>query len=53
MVGDTVYDVVGASALSIPAIGVSWGYGSVADMRSAGATEIAYTTTQLLEILDA
>ena len=53
MVGDTVYDVIGAAALSIPTIGVSWGYGQVADMRNAGAIAIADTTTELLEILNA
>lgn len=53
MVGDTVYDVIGALALAIPAIGVSWGYGKVADMLNAGATAIADTATQLLELLGA
>ena len=52
MVGDTMYDVIGASAHSIPTIGVSWGYGTVEDMQSAGAAAIAYTTHELLELLN-
>lgn len=51
MVGDTVYDVVGAKALDIPTIGVSWGYGSVTDMQEAGAIKIANTTDELLDTL--
>lgn len=49
MVGDTKYDVLGAKAHSIPAIGVSWGYGSVEEMLAAGAIGIADTMQQLLE----
>ena len=41
MVGDTAFDVVGAAAHGIPAIGVAWGYGKVADMEAAGAAGIA------------
>lgn len=51
MVGDTVFDVVGAAAHGIPAIGVSWGYGSVTDMKDAGAIAIAEDPQQLLSIL--
>lgn len=49
MVGDTKYDVLGAKAHGIPAIGVSWGYGSVEEMVQAGAVGIADTMEQLLE----
>ena len=51
MVGDTEYDVLGAAAHGIPTIGVSWGYGSVEKMRSAGAKAIADTPEALLELL--
>ncbi len=51
MVGDTAYDVTGAAAHGIPTIGVSWGYGSVEEMRAAGAIAIADTPAQLLELL--
>ena len=52
MVGDTVYDVVGAAALNIPTIGVSWGYGTAEDMLNAGAIGIADTMDQLLTLLE-
>ena len=51
MVGDTKYDVLGAKAHGIPAIGVSWGYGSVEEMTDAGAIGIADTMEQLLELI--
>ena len=51
MIGDTAYDVTGAAAHGIPTIGVSWGYGKVEDMQSAGAIAIADTTEQLLNML--
>ena len=51
MVGDTVYDVLGARQLGIPCLGVSWGYGEVADMEQAGAIGIARSMEQLLSML--
>ena len=51
MVGDTKFDVIGAKAHGIPCIGVSWGYGTVAEMQEAGAHSIAYTTGELEEML--
>lgn len=52
MVGDTSYDVIGAKAHGMPAIGVSWGYGKVADMEAAGAAAIAHTMDELLQLLN-
>ena len=52
MVGDTVYDILGAKAHGIPAIGVAWGYGNVRDMTEAGAIAIAESTEELLALLD-
>lgn len=49
MVGDTVYDVLGAAEHSIKTIGVSWGYGEVSDMKQAGAIAIVDSPAQLLE----
>lgn len=51
MVGDTKFDVLGAKAHGIPCIGVSWGYGSVAEMHEAGAVSVADTMEQLLKLL--
>ena len=52
MVGDTAYDVIGAKAHGMPAIGVSWGYGEVADMEEAGAAAIAHTMDELFSLLN-
>lgn len=51
MVGDTKYDILGAKIHGIPAIGVSWGYGNVQEMKYAGAVGIAGTMDDLLNIL--
>lgn len=51
MVGDTKYDVIGARHHGIPAIGVSWGYGTVDDMVNAGASAIADTPDRLFRLL--
>lgn len=51
MVGDTRFDILGAKAHGIPAVGVAWGYGEISDMRAAGAAAIAENPQQLLEIL--
>jgi len=51
MVGDTKFDILGAAAHGIPAIGVAWGYGKTADMEAAGAAAIACSPQQLLHLL--
>lgn len=51
MVGDTVTDVKGAAVHNIPTVGVSWGYGEVADMEDAGAVAIVDTMDALYEYL--
>lgn len=52
MVGDTEFDVIGSAKHNIPCIGVSWGYGTVESMVSAGAYAIANTMQELLEYLE-
>ena len=52
MVGDTKFDVIGANAHGIPAIGVAWGYGKVEDMEAAGAKAIARSMEELLALLN-
>ena len=52
MVGDTAYDVIGAAAHKIPAIGVSWGYGNVEEMKASGAVAIANSVEELLFLLN-
>ena len=51
MVGDTVFDVTGAAAHGIPAIGVAWGYGDPEELRQAGALAIAATPEALPGLL--
>lgn len=51
MVGDTKYDILGAKAHGIPAIGVGWGYGKVEEMEAAGAVGIADSMEQLLGLI--
>lgn len=51
MVGDTAYDVTGAAAHGIPTIGVSWGYGQVADMEKVGAMAIAHNMEELIALI--
>ena len=51
MVGDTVYDVIGAKAHGIPTIGVSWGYGKADEMSEAGALAIAQSVEELYQLL--
>ena len=51
MVGDTKFDVIGAQRHGIPAIGVSWGYGTVEEIQNAGAIGIAHSMDELLNML--
>lgn len=51
MVGDTKYDILGAKAHGIPAIGVGWGYGKVKEMEEAGAVGIAQTMDELIGLI--
>ncbi len=53
MVGDTVFDVLGAAELGIPTIAVSWGYGNVADMKATGALAVADNMEELYQLLQA
>ncbi len=40
MIGDRQYDCLGASANGIAAVGALWGYGSMAELKAAGATAL-------------
>lgn len=52
MVGDTTFDVIGATAHGIPTVGVAWGYGKVRDMLDAGAVAVAEDMEQLHKFLN-
>jgi phosphoglycolate phosphatase len=47
MVGDRSYDVTGAATHGIGCIGVTWGYGSAEELRSAGARHVIDRPDQL------
>jgi phosphoglycolate phosphatase len=47
MVGDRSFDVVGAHANGLPAIGVTWGIGDRSELQSAGADAVIDTPAQL------
>lgn len=51
MVGDREHDILGARAHSLDAIGVTYGYGSLAELRAAGATAIAGSVAELADLL--
>ncbi|MCV2876927.1 HAD-IA family hydrolase [Rhodobacteraceae bacterium XHP0102] len=51
VVGDTVYDIEMARAAQTDAIGVSWGYHAVADLRAAGAVSILDRPDELIPVL--
>ena len=51
MVGDTVFDVVGANEHKIPTVGVSWGYGVKQDMLQAGAVAVVHSMEELYQHL--
>lgn len=47
MVGDRVFDIVGAHANGMKAIGVLWGYGSIEELKAARADVILQRTSEL------
>ncbi len=52
MVGDRSFDIVAARAHGLSAIGVSWGIGSVEELRAAGADVIVEQPGELVALLD-
>jgi len=51
LVGDTIFDVEGANAHQIPCVAVTYGFGNVEEMKSAGAVAFIDTLMELPEIL--
>ena len=51
MVGDRCYDILGAAKFSLDSIGVTYGYGSEEELKTAGATYIAETTGDVVNII--
>jgi len=52
MIGDTTYDIDMAHAAGVSAIGVAWGYHSVAELTTAGAHRIIESFTDLPAAID-
>ena len=53
MVGDRRYDVTGAHANTMRAIGVLWGYGGREELREAGADALAEGPEELFSLIEA
>ena len=53
MIGDREHDIIGAKQAGIASIGVSYGYGSIAELREAGADKIVQNVDELLAFLSA
>ena len=51
MVGDRSYDIEGAKANGIAAVGVSYGYGSAEELEDAGADAVAGSPAELRALL--
>ncbi len=51
MIGDRFYDVVGAHKLSLPAIGVLYGFGDRAEMEEYSAEAVAQTPDDVTDII--
>lgn len=51
MIGDRYFDIEGALANGVRALGVSWGFGSVDELANAGAHAIAHTPAELAALL--
>jgi phosphoglycolate phosphatase len=53
MVGDRADDIIASRDLDLVGVGVTWGYGSVAELVDAGATTTVGSPDQLLDVLTA
>lgn len=51
LVGDRVYDAVGARESGIDSVGVMWGHGTEKELRESGFTYLANTTDAVLDIV--
>jgi phosphoglycolate phosphatase len=51
MIGDRHFDIEGARANGVRGLGVAWGFGSVEELREAGAHAIAHAPSQLAPLL--
>jgi len=47
MIGDREFDVAAASRNGIPSLGVTWGYGTAAELTHAGACALCHSPASL------
>ena len=52
VIGDARYDMEMAKAAGAKAIGVSWGYGSVEELRQTGADAIAFAVSDIPQLIE-
>ena len=48
MIGDREFDVTAAARNGIRTVGVTWGYGSVAELTGAGASALCHAPASLV-----
>ena len=53
MIGDRAQDIHAAKTVGAESVGVLWGYGDEAELRSAGADSLAATPEELCRLLEA
>jgi phosphoglycolate phosphatase len=53
MVGDRHFDVAAGRAMGLATVGVSWGIGSVSELRQAGADHIVASPEELARLFGA
>lgn len=51
LIGDTMFDIEGANCVNVPSIAVSFGFGDVNEMVSAGAKAVIDDLRQLPDVL--
>jgi phosphoglycolate phosphatase len=52
MIGDRHFDIAGARANRVRGIGAAWGFGSIDELRSAGAHAVAHAPRELPGLLE-
>lgn len=51
MVGDTIYDIIGANKQHVSSVGVAWGFGNTQDMLDEGALAVVSTVDELADFI--
>jgi phosphoglycolate phosphatase len=51
LIGDTMFDIEGANRVNVPSIAVSFGFGDVNEMVSAGAKAVIDDLRQLPDVI--